>query len=122
LGALAVAGRGGPAIAAHGGLIEGVAVDFTGMKTVEVGAGGGCAVGGAVQNGSSRTVTVRVRYRAWDATGAALLAAARVERVGPGERREFTSAPFTRPEGAVTAPCSALQRVEMLEAVADPIP
>jgi hypothetical protein len=112
-----------PVVAMHGGLIEGVAVDFTGMKSLEAGARGtGCAVGGIVRNSSSRTVTVRVRYRAWDSAGAALLAAARVPGVDPGERREFTSAPFTRPETAATIACSALQRVEMLEAVADPMP
>jgi hypothetical protein len=123
LGALAAAGQTSPAVAAHGGLLAGVTVDFTGLSPVGGASGeAACTVAGVVHNGSERTVTVRVRYRAWDPAGAPFLAAARVVRVVPGERREFAAGPLVRPEGAISAPCSVLQRVEVLEAVADPVP
>jgi hypothetical protein len=100
----------------------GVAVDFTGLQAVGAGADReGCAVGGTVENGSGGAVTVRVRYRAYDASGTVLVALARVPRVATGERREFVSGPFLLPDGSGNGwACPALRRVEMIEAVAEP--
>jgi hypothetical protein len=108
-----------PALAAHGGAVTGVLVEFTGMRVVAAPPDGdGCAVSGAVQNGSNRRVTVRIRYRGQDASGTVAVAMVRLPGVQPSETREFVSPAFP---GFLDG-CGRIRKVEMIDAVADPEP
>ena len=121
--ALLLAGlMGGAAWASHGVLVGGVVVEFLGLRPLpQASSPEGCVVDGAIHNGSDRQVTVRIAYRGYDAAGVPLRAYARLPGVAPGERRQFASSPFvTTTQG--TYACSALRRVEMIEAAADPAP
>ena len=90
-----IAGGSPPALASHGGALMGVVIHFKGMQSVAAPAGSpGCAVSGAVENGSDRQVTVRISYRGRDADGTIALAGVRLARVQPRETREFVSSAF----------------------------
>ncbi len=85
---------------------------------------GSCVVGGEVGNPNPMTVTVRMAWRATDATGATLgVASARVPRLAAGERRSFRSSPFVSMGPAHTMlSCATLPRIERLDVVAEPSP
>ena len=122
---LLLSGHAGSVLGSHGAPVTGVVIAFLGMTPVATESiRSACAVSGLVENVSDRTVTVRVRYRASDASGSSVAFAwARIPGVGPSERREFSSSPFTRDgAGTETYACSALCQVEMIEAVAEPVP
>jgi len=119
--AVAAASRPGPTLASHGGPIEGVAIDFEGLRTVRDGAAGSvCVVDGSIHNASSQVVTVQIRYRAVIGADDVAMAIARIIRVTPGESRPFASSPFVGDHGAGVG-CAALRTVHMVEAVADPV-
>ena len=118
---LVLLGTPGEAPGSHGGPLQGVVIDFVGLRAPDE--GGSCRVAGVVRNGSTLTVTVRVRYRAQARGGPTSHATARITRVPPGEDRPFASTPFQDNEGRTAgAACAELARVEMVEAVAEPAP
>src|SRR5262245_6446790 len=83
--------------ATHGTLVGGVVVETARLERGQAtGSASGCALVGAVENGSGQPVVVRVTYRARDPRGAPLIASARLPGVAPGERRDFVSSTFAR--------------------------
>jgi hypothetical protein len=121
LGLLTV-GMPGDAPASHGMPVEGIVIDFLGLRPSED-IGGACRVDGVARNRSTLTLTVRVRYRAETRDRQISHATARLTRVEPGEERPFASTPFRDADERATAtPCGELRRVEMVEAVAEPAP